>query len=477
MSPPIAVGIYAIGIAGLFFLDREKSAPASKAVWLPVIWLWLDGSRTISSWLDIAAENDSPVDQLLAGVIIVAGFAVILRRRKSVVAVIRSGWPVFVYFVYCLISVVWSDFPAQSSKRWLRAIGDLVMALILATEIQPLSALKRFFSRVGFVLLPISVLLIKYYPGLGRGYDENGLEVNTGVTANKNSLGVVTFVLALAALWQVMLLLRDSNRPNRTRRLLAQTVLVCFGIFLLFTAHSATSGACFTLGAVMLMATGLPLFRRHPGAINALVLAMLLGGGLLVAIGGKEAATKAVGRNSDFTGRTPVWDALIPMAPNPIVGTGFESFWFGPRLEQLRLAFRAINEAHNGYLELYLNLGFIGVGLIALLLVQGYRVTVAAFRRDPTFGGLLIAYVFTASLYSITEAGFRMLNPIWFCLLLSIVTASRLVASRGDGSRSYESPNVPTMGSWRPGNWPKSTSQSDGERSSKALIGLGTHDR
>ena len=40
------------------------------------------------------------------------------------------------------------------------------------------------------------------------------------------------------------------------------------------------------------------------------------------------------------------------------------------------------NESHNGYIEVYLNLGWLGLGLIALILGQGYRRTVSAFRRD-----------------------------------------------------------------------------------------------
>jgi O-antigen ligase len=86
------------------------------------------------------------------------------------------------------------------------------------------------------------------------------------------------------------------------------------------------------------------------------------------------------------------------------------------------------NEAHNGYIEVYLNLGWIGVGLIALLLGQGYRRTVGAFRRDRALGALLVAYVVTAVPFNITEAGFRMLSLSWFFLLLSIVAASRVIS-------------------------------------------------
>ena len=47
----LAFLICSTGIAGLFFLDRDKSVRTSKALWLPVIWLWIAASRPVSLWL------------------------------------------------------------------------------------------------------------------------------------------------------------------------------------------------------------------------------------------------------------------------------------------------------------------------------------------------------------------------------------------------------------------------------------------
>jgi exopolysaccharide production protein ExoQ len=438
MSSSIALFVFAIGIVAFFFLDRDKSVRPSKALWLPVIWMWINGSRPISVWLGLSPLTESPtgpasgtlLDQLVALILMVFAIIVLGHRGRDVIFLLRRGWPIVLYFSFCLVSVVWSDFPGQGLQRWIKALGELVMAMILATEAQPTAALGRFFSRVGFVLLPTSVLLITYYPSLGCSYDDQtGLPINTGVTTNKNTLGVVTFVLALGALWQVLRLLRDRKQPNRARHLLAQGGLLSFGIALLFLAHSATSGACFAFGAGFMLATAVPLIRRRPAFVHVLVLAMLLCGGLTVLFGGQGEAVKAMGRQPNLTGRTEIWELLIPMGPNPIVGAGFETFWYGPRLQIISLKYPGINEAHNGYLEVYLNLGLFGVVLIALILTQGYRSAVAAFRRDPPSGGLLVAYVLSAAIYNITEAGFRVLHPMWFFLLLSVVTASRVVGS------------------------------------------------
>ena len=89
--------------------------------------------------------------------------------------------------------------------------------------------LRRLVSRVGFLLFPASVLFIKYYGDLGRGYDPAAEPMNTGVTTNKNILGVMVLVISLGTLWHVITLLRAKGQPNRRRHLLAQIMLLAFG--------------------------------------------------------------------------------------------------------------------------------------------------------------------------------------------------------------------------------------------------------
>lgn len=448
MNPHIALLLFAVGIAGLFFLDHDKTARPSKAIWLAVIWLATDGSRPVSQWLGVSMATsaagqlpaESPLDQAVAGGLMLLGLIVVLRRRQEAMALLKASWPVVLYFSFALVSLSWSDYPEWGLKRWVRALGDVIMVLVVATDAHPSAALKRFFSRLGFVLLPASVLLIRYYPQLGRGFSEwgNGV-VNTGVTTNKNILGVLVFVLTLGTAWQVLSLLKNKDNPNRKRRLVAQGTLLAFGIELLFTAHCATAGTCFVLGAGLVLLTARPRFRARPAAVHALALAILLGGAGAYLLGGASDLATATGRSANLSGRTEVWQIVIPMCPNPIGGAGFETFWLGPRVQAVANALMGkgdlgfANESHNGYIEVYLNLGWIGLGLIALILVQGYRQAVAAFRHNPALGALLLAYVVAAVPYNLTEAGFRMLDVAWFFLLLAIVAASRVVRDGASG--------------------------------------------
>jgi exopolysaccharide production protein ExoQ len=444
MNPSLATFIYWCGIAGLFYLDRDKAARPSKALWLPVTYFWIIGSRPVSAWLGIAPAgsadvqlNGSPFDAVIFGVLLAAAISVLMRRQSKARILLAANWPILLYFFYCLISVTWSSHPDISFKRWIRSTSDVAMVLIVATDSQPIIALRRLISRLGFVLLPASLLLIKYYPGLGRGYSPDGMVENTGVTTNKNVLGVILLVISLGTLWQVITILRAKGQADRRRHLLAQGLLLALGILLLQMAHSATSIACFMLGGGLILATNLRAFRGRPARVQALCLAVVLAGAFTFLFTGQSDVANTLGRDSNLSGRTEIWAVLIPTVPSSIVGAGFESYWISPSIEIVWKTLLAkgwwhpevlVTEAHNGYIEVFLNLGWVGVGLISFILISGYRRAIAAIRLNPSVGGLALAYIIAAAVYSITEAGFRSPDPIWIFLLLAIVSATGVTA-------------------------------------------------
>jgi exopolysaccharide production protein ExoQ len=442
MGASLALAICGVGIAGLFFLDRDKSTRTSKALWLPVIWLWMAGSRSIPEWLGTATGSagimaqtveGNPLDAAIFEALIFAGIIVFYQRRRKTIDLLKANSPLLIYFLYCLISIAWSPIPGPAFKRWTKAVGDLIMMFIVVTDAHPTAALRKLYSRVGFILLPLSVALIRYTT-LGREFGGPGGDpTNTGVTTNKNSLGLIVFVISLGALWNVRGLLLDKKAPNRTRRLIAQFTLLAFGIILLQEAHSATSIFCFVLGAVLMLAMNLRSVRNRPVWVHVLCVGVLLVGASTVLFGAQSIVTSALGRESNFSGRIGIWKASLDAADSPIFGTGFESFW-NVNVEKVALGLTEywdihhLVTAHNGYIEVYLDLGLVGLCLIAFLIVSGYRRATAAFRRNPDLGSLVLAYIITIVFYNITEAGFRTLTPSWIFLLLAVVTANGIVA-------------------------------------------------
>ena len=432
MPPWIATIVFAIGILWLFRIDRQPEERPSKAIWIPVCWLLIGGSRNVSEWLQLQAPmsqgarylEGNPFDRAILALLIALGLVVLFNRQRQVGKILSANMPVVLFFAYCAISSVWSDHPDVALKRWVRGFGDLVMVLVILSDPDWLAALKRVLARVGFLLLPLSVLLIRYYPSLGRGYNMAGTGTFwTGVTSDKNGLGMICLIFGLGGVWRFSEIYNARELPQRKRLLLARGILVVITLWLLWESNSMTSISCFIMACGLMMATGRWRMARKPVA-TFLLAASAIGVSAFVLFGGGGAVLELLGRNPTLTGRTEVWEVVLPFAQNPIVGSGYESFWLGERLQKIGdLTSNGIQEAHNGYLEIYLNLGWMGLFFLGLVIVTGYRKVALAVRRDPVTGKLRFAYFVLALIYNFTEAGFKMMNPVWIFFLLAIMVA------------------------------------------------------
>jgi exopolysaccharide production protein ExoQ len=435
MPPFIASVIFAIGILGLFYLDRNQGPRMSNGLWVPAIWLFLICSRPVSMWLgsspnlnmDDATQaylEGSPIDRAVFLVLLMAGLAVLAARGSRVTPLLRKNAPILLYFSFCAISIFWSTFPFVAFKRWTKAVGDVEMVLIILTEPSPLSSLKRLLTRLGFLLFPLSVLFSKYYIEIGRRLTMSWTEEVVGVATQKNELGLICMLFGVFFLWMFVSTFRERGDPSRSRRLLAYGTIIATIVWLLSQCDSVTSIVGLTSASGVMWLSSRP--SRKPVVVHLMVVAVLglaltalffdPGGGLV----------GALGRNPTLTGRTEIWALVLGLHTNSWVGTGFESFWLGPRLDYLRTALDnfPVNEAHNGYLEVYLNLGWVGICLIGLLLVTAYRRVISGIRRNPENASLFLGFLLCTLFYSFTEAGYRYMSPSWFFLLIVIMAGS-----------------------------------------------------
>src|SRR5260370_14240288 len=141
MPPIIATAILFFGILGLFWLDRDEKVRTSKALWIPVMWLLLAGSRNVSEWLNLSPVTDSPdryldgnpVDRAVFTGLLALGVTVLVARERQLGRLLRANGLILLFFCYGALSVLWSDYPAVSFKRWVKDLGDFVMILIVLT--------------------------------------------------------------------------------------------------------------------------------------------------------------------------------------------------------------------------------------------------------------------------------------------------------------------------------------------------------
>src|SRR6266404_3743951 len=284
MPPTIASIIFTIGILGLFYLDRHEDSRVSKALWIPAVWLFLISSRPVSLWLGIAPNlkgvdateayvEGSPIDRNVFIFLLLAALVVLVARSGRAGPLLRKNAPILLYFSFCAVSIVWSDFPFVAFKRFIKAIGDLGMVLIILTESDPLAALKRLVTRLGFLLFPLSVLFIKYYPQIGRRLTNSWTLEPIGVSMQKNSLGLDCMMYGVLFLWMIVRVYRERQDPDRRRRLLAYGTIVTMIIWLLSQCNSTTSiTGLVSAGGVMWLASR-P--SRKPAVVHLLVIAVL----------------------------------------------------------------------------------------------------------------------------------------------------------------------------------------------------------
>src|SRR5882724_904025 len=438
MPPAIATIVYSLLIPGLFWFDRDRDqdAQTSKALWIPVVWVSLACSRSPGQWLQMNAVpspdqvlEGSPFDRLAYMLLLAAGLIVLVTRGQRVGKFLRANAVVLLFFLYCAVSFLWSDYPNVAFKRWTKALGDLVMVLIVLTDCKPTAALKRFLARTAYVLIPLSILFIKYYPSLGRGYGIWQGEVGyTGVTTNKNTLGVICLIFGLGAMWRFLTTYGDRKSEGRIRKLIALGVILSMVLYLFWIANSMTSLGSFLMASALFLAANSRVAIRRPAVVHLLIAVMLVISSSIVFLGVSPSVLETMGRNPTLTDRTEVWGVLLTLVRNPLFGTGFESFWLGPRLEKMwSIYWWHPNEAHNGYLEIFLNLGWMGVAWLAVIIATGYRRVFCVWRSNVSTGSLLLAYFYMGLVYNFTEAAFfKMLAPAWIFFLFAITSVSEV---------------------------------------------------
>jgi O-antigen ligase len=156
----------------------------------------------------------------------------------------------------------------------------------------------------------------------------------------------------------------------------------------------------------------------------------------------------AVGKDPTLTDRTKIWAFVLGMHTNPLIGTGYQSFWLGPRLEFFwrNSGLGNLNEAHNGYLEVYLELGFLGVALLIGFLVASYRGICRRLASQPGLAVLGLAAWLVLVFYNMSEAAFEG-GLLWTVILMAAINlperARKQARSFGKLGAANRAPSLP----------------------------------
>jgi exopolysaccharide production protein ExoQ len=412
--------------------DDRRRRGISSTLWIPTFWMAILMSRPLSMWLGFGGGTDSlegsPLDRLLHFFVIGHALVILNRRRINWGEIFSGNWPIFLFYGYFLISVLWADPPFVSFKRWFKDLGMVFIALVILTEQNPMEAIRAVFVRCAYILLPLSVIFIRWFPEWGRYYSRGGgLEV-TGVTTQKNSLGITAMICGLIFLWDWLEQRRNSAVTMRKSRLERNILLTAMGVsvYLIHVSQSKTSLICFLVGAGLIAAS---YVKAWAGAMRWAGSCVLLFAGSFYALDSAFGLTEWVlgllGRDATFTGRTDVWRVLLDLNTNPVIGTGFCNFWSNEAY-LLKLPNWVAHSAHNGYLEVFLDGGWLGVSVLVVMLIAVWSRIGTHLRTGDQYAMVRLAVYLCIVIGSFSESHFGRLGPLWFLFILTVLDPRRV---------------------------------------------------
>jgi exopolysaccharide production protein ExoQ len=431
--------------------DIKQTSGVSKAINVPLFWLIIAGSRSIFSWLNLGAsgskslveayQEGNPLDRNIMILVFICG-AVILSRRRLIWSEIFQKNRVFIlYFIYCLVSVLWSDYPFVAFKRFITFAGMMILILVVLSEEDPIGAILAIMRRSSYILISFSLLFIKFYPDFGRYYNPHTWEVfYCGVGDNKNSLGILCIISVVIFFWDFLQRVQEKNKILTTVDTWIDIVFLGLSVYFLKIADSSTSLVCSAIGIAILLVTAIPFFIKNPKTVGFwAVCACVVLLTLQVLFDIKGTIIVALGRPPDLK-RKDLWDMLFSMVENPIVGSGFESFWTIKRLSFLRsLSFEAI-QSHNGYIDTYLNLGFVGVFFFIAIIFHGLQKTFKEMTDTYEINRVKLALITIFVLYNYTEAGFPRPGYLIYFFLLCIIQLPETANQQRYNQNQIETP-------------------------------------
>jgi exopolysaccharide production protein ExoQ len=427
-------------VAVIIWLLRREVAFAgrmSAALWIPLVWLLIYSTRPVAIWLGSGGASEVEGNLLDAVIIFGLIFAacIVLSRRGFPFGTLPSlNAAYFVVVAYFAISILWAPYPFVAFKRLFKECGLMLMVMVILTEPNPAAAFKTLCVRCAIVLFPLSVVLIKYYPAYGRSYASDGGQMITGVTGQKNSLGAICAIYGLVLVWDMIDAYRERGNGQKRMFLLPKLMVFSIGMWLLISCQSKTSLLAFLCGITIFFSTYIKLIRRSAPFFAKCVFLSISIGLITTAFWTFAVAPmlQALNRDTTFTERTMIWEKVLKQDVNPLIGSGYYSFWLdkGSSVWADFSEGFVLRTVHSGYLEMYLDGGIIGCILLgAFLLVTCWRMA-NLFSHASSFSRVLFAFAIMVLIMNFSESSLFRPSPNWFCFLLVTFASHRALFPR-----------------------------------------------
>lgn len=333
----------------------------------------------------------------------------VLRHHRLIHRALGGNATLWGLVCLAIVSTGWSVTPALTMRRSVALLGTTAFGLYLAARYSRREVLTLLLTALGIsaVLSLVFALVIPSW-GVFNGW--------RGVYLHKNSLGRA---MALAVTLLLPLSSFDRRRPFIAPAFLSLSVA------LLFLSNSKSSWVvCIALVTCLPV---LHLLRTHVGVVGVVV----MGFGIAIPVGAvwlsanAEVISALLGRDATLTGRTEVWRlAWQWITERPWLGYGYSAFWqgdTGPSGLLIAALGEVFSSAHQGVLDLWLDLGLAGVVLFTNSFVLNARRAYVSLRRKPGMDGVFPALFLVFLLMSnVTESNILTQNSVLWIMYVVV---------------------------------------------------------
>lgn len=371
-------------------------------------------------------QGDMIIQGLWSGIYMIT-FFLLLPRFRQVVRIAFQDKFLWLLVGLALVSILWSVAPGMTLRRSVALLGTTVFGIYLASRYSRQELLTLLVWTLGLsAVLSLGFALL--LPSHGVHHNLPHLGAWRGIYVNKNVLGRL---MALAAL--VGLMVSFSNHRGRVAG------LVFFGVSveILFLSTSKTALAVFfTLLLLLLIHLYRMGHRRTILPVLLIVLTLLLFNWF-----GTASPTRLPEADATLTGRTHLWQAVWEMIrQKPWLGYGQGAFWLnwnGPSSDIWNRFDWKPPDAHNFYLDLWLQLGLVGLAAFAFSLFTSLFKALALARKKDGLDGMLPLLLLAAMLmYGITDSAVLVQNSFYWILYVVISIQLRTEHGKGEEGRT-----------------------------------------
>jgi exopolysaccharide production protein ExoQ len=389
-----------------------------------IIPLFLTGGANEGDGVDVSTLDLSINAKLSTLVYIITFIFLGLRWRRSL-ATFSSNVFLWILLGVVCFSYFWSINPDQTLRFSVYAVGTTGFGLYLATRYSLVEQMKLLGWSYGLLLilsLLFAVAIPKY--GIMSGVHEGALR---GVFTHKNQFG------AFMAPGGVIFLLNAFRGERYSWVNWTLLVLNCGAMVM-----SQSTTAVGTFGLMLILCIIYRIFRwRYEVMISAVLGVTIVGFmGLILFAGyvGSDSLFSSLGKDATLSGRTDIWQYVWDQIQlKPWLGYGMTAFWNG--LEgpsgYIQYAMRIpVIYSHNGFLDLWLSIGIVGLGIFLISFVVTIVQSLALLRQTNTPEGfwplLFLSYILLSNLTEGTISNFNSsFWAIYVAISYSLVIAKR----------------------------------------------------